>query len=124
MLCMGGRSLAGGCCAGRKASSAGCCGVVLVLVAPGLDPAYSPAVVAQEALSTRCSQAFLPLPDPVCTPDEQNSDLPGCVAVSDSYDECVRLMREAIPLHIHSLRRHGDPIPLPSTVGFLTINAA
>ena len=52
MLCMGGRSLAGGCCAGRKASSAGCCGVVLVLVAPGLDPADSPAVVAQEELST------------------------------------------------------------------------
>jgi hypothetical protein len=75
MLCMSDRSLAGGCCAGRKASSAGCCGVVLVLGAPGLDPAYSPAVVAQEALSTRCSQAFLPLPDPVCTPDEQN---PGC----------------------------------------------
>ena len=52
-----------------------CRGVVLGLVSPGLDPAYSPAVVAQEALSTRCSQAFLPLPDPVCTPDEQN---PGC----------------------------------------------
>jgi hypothetical protein len=69
MLCMGGRSLAGGCCAGRKASSAGCGGVVLVLVSPGLDPAYSPAVAAQEALSARCSQEFLPLPDPVCTPN-------------------------------------------------------
>lgn len=55
MLCMGGRSLAGGCCAGRKASSAVCCGVVLVLVSPGLAPAYSPAVVAQEALSTMCA---------------------------------------------------------------------
>ncbi|MGQ0778856.1 MAG: type II toxin-antitoxin system HicB family antitoxin [Pseudonocardiales bacterium] len=51
-------------------------------------------------------------------------DLPGCVAVSDFYDECVRLMREAIPLHIDSLRRHGDPVPLPSTVGVLTIDAA
>jgi hypothetical protein len=74
MLCMGGRSLAGGWCAG-KASSAGCCGVVLVLVSPGLDLAYGPAVVAQEALSTRCSQAFLLLPDPVCTPDEQKLDV-------------------------------------------------
>lgn len=27
-----------------------CCGVVLVLVSPGLDPGYSPAVAAQEAL--------------------------------------------------------------------------
>lgn len=52
MLCLGGRSLAGGCCAERKASSAVCCGVVLVLVSPGLAPAHSPAVVAQEALST------------------------------------------------------------------------
>jgi predicted RNase H-like HicB family nuclease len=41
-------------------------------------------------------------------------DLPGCVAVGDSYDECVRWMREAIPLHIDSLRTHGDPIPRPS----------
>lgn len=51
-------------------------------------------------------------------------DLPGCVAVADSYDECVELMREAMPLHIDSLRRHGDPIPLPSTVRVLTIEAA
>ena len=41
-----GRSLAGGYCAARKASSAGCCGVDLVLVSPRLDPADSPAVVA------------------------------------------------------------------------------
>lgn len=51
-------------------------------------------------------------------------DLPGCVAAGDSYDECVRLMREAIPLHIDSLRTHGDPIPRPSAVGVLTIDAA
>lgn len=51
-------------------------------------------------------------------------DLPGCVAVADSYDECVNLMREAIPLHIDSLRSHGDPIPPPATVGVLTIDAA
>ncbi|MBW0094145.1 type II toxin-antitoxin system HicB family antitoxin, partial [Pseudonocardia sp. KRD-188] len=44
-------------------------------------------------------------------------DLPGCVAAADSYDECVALMREAIPLHLESLRRHGDPVPEPSTVG-------
>lgn len=51
-------------------------------------------------------------------------DLPGCVAAADSYDECVTLMREAIPLHLESLRRHGDPVPEPSTVGVLTIDAA
>jgi predicted RNase H-like HicB family nuclease len=41
-------------------------------------------------------------------------DLPGCVTVGDSYDTKVRLMREAIPLHIDSLRTRGDPIPQPS----------
>lgn len=51
-------------------------------------------------------------------------DLPGCVAVADSYDECVTLMREAIPLHIDSLRANGDPIPLPVTVAVLTVEAA
>lgn len=98
MLGMGGGSLAGGCCAGRKASSAVCCGVVLVLVSPGLDPAYSPAVVAQEALSPRCSQAFLPLPDPVCTPDQQN---PGCHLRHDrSGDLCAVVGSYISPRHV------------------------
>ncbi len=51
-------------------------------------------------------------------------DLPGCVAVSDSYDECVRLIKEAIPLHLGSLRRHGDSVPEPTTVGIVTVDAA
>ena len=40
-------------------------------------------------------------------------DLPGCVAAGDSPDEVVQLMREAIPLHIRSLREHGEPVPPP-----------
>lgn len=51
-------------------------------------------------------------------------DLPGCVAAADTYDECVALIREAIPLHIESLRSHGDPVPEPSAVGVLTVAAA
>ncbi len=51
-------------------------------------------------------------------------DLPGCVAVGDTYDECVGLMRQAIPLHLDSLRRLGDPVPSPTTVDVLTIDAA
>ena len=51
-------------------------------------------------------------------------DLPGCVAVADTYDECVQLMREAVPLHVDSLRAHGDPVPSPSIVGVLTVEAA
>jgi predicted RNase H-like HicB family nuclease len=42
-------------------------------------------------------------------------DLPGCVAAGDSADEVVRLMREAIPLHVESLRQHGEPVPPPKT---------
>jgi predicted RNase H-like HicB family nuclease len=51
-------------------------------------------------------------------------DLPGCVAAADTYDECVQLMREAVVLHLEDLRAHGDPVPVPSTVGLLTVEAA
>jgi predicted RNase H-like HicB family nuclease len=40
-------------------------------------------------------------------------DLPGCVAAGETPEEVVQLMREAIPLHIQSLRDHGEPIPPP-----------
>lgn len=51
-------------------------------------------------------------------------DLPGCVAAADTDDECVQLMREAVVLHLDDLRAHGDPVPVPSTVGLLTVEAA
>jgi predicted RNase H-like HicB family nuclease len=40
-------------------------------------------------------------------------DLPGCVAVGDTPEEVAQLMREAIPLHIQSLREHGEAVPPP-----------
>lgn len=40
-------------------------------------------------------------------------DLPGCVAVAETRDEAKQLIREAIELHIESLREHGEPIPQP-----------
>lgn len=40
-------------------------------------------------------------------------DLPGCVAVGDSRDEAMELIREAIELHIQSLRENGEPVPPP-----------
>lgn len=43
-------------------------------------------------------------------------DLPGCVAAGESREEVERLMREAIPLHIESLRAHGEPVPEPQSV--------
>lgn len=42
-------------------------------------------------------------------------DLPGCVAAGDTVDEVRELMHEAIPLHIDSLRTHGEPVPPPHT---------
>ena len=40
-------------------------------------------------------------------------DLPGCVAVGETRDEAKQLIREAIELHIESLRNHGEAIPQP-----------
>jgi predicted RNase H-like HicB family nuclease len=40
-------------------------------------------------------------------------DLPGCVAVGESRDEAMDLIREAIELHIDSLRENHEPIPVP-----------
>jgi predicted RNase H-like HicB family nuclease len=40
-------------------------------------------------------------------------DLPGCVAVGESREEVRELIREAIELHIESLRENGETIPEP-----------
>ncbi len=50
-------------------------------------------------------------------------DLPGCVAVGDSREEAAGLIREAIGLHIDSLREQGESVPPPSA-STLTIDAA
>ena len=42
-------------------------------------------------------------------------DLPGCVAVGESRDETVSLIREAIELHVESLREAGEPVPPPTS---------
>lgn len=41
-------------------------------------------------------------------------DLPGCVAAGTSAAEVEQLIRDAIRLHIESLRAHGEPVPPPS----------
>ncbi len=40
-------------------------------------------------------------------------DLPGCVAVGETREETLQLMREAIELHLESLRENGEPVPPP-----------
>lgn len=44
-------------------------------------------------------------------------DLPGCVAVGESREEVLGLIREAIELHIDSLKRDGLPVPAPTSEG-------
>ncbi|MEW6751024.1 MAG: type II toxin-antitoxin system HicB family antitoxin [Candidatus Latescibacterota bacterium] len=42
-------------------------------------------------------------------------DLPGCLAASESREEVLPLIREAIGLHLEDLRKEGQPIPAPSS---------
>ena len=52
-------------------------------------------------------------------------DLPGCVAVGETRDEVMGLIREAIALHIDELRREGLPVPRTSSEGeFVEVEAA
>lgn len=52
-------------------------------------------------------------------------DLPGCIAVSETRAEVLRLMREAMDFHIAGLRLDGLPVPKPSSEsGFVEISAA
>jgi len=43
------------------------------------------------------------------------SDLPGCVAVGDTREEAMQLIREAIEFHLEGLREDGRPVPPPSS---------
>jgi predicted RNase H-like HicB family nuclease len=52
-------------------------------------------------------------------------DLPGCVAVGETRDEVVDLIREAIALHIDGLKQEGLPVPKPISEGeFVDVEAA
>jgi predicted RNase H-like HicB family nuclease len=42
-------------------------------------------------------------------------DLPGCVAVGETREETLQLIREAIGLHVESLREAGEHIPPPTS---------
>ena len=52
-------------------------------------------------------------------------DLPGCIAAGETREEVVELIREAIDIHIESLRQDGIPVPSPSSEGeFVEVTAA
>ena len=49
-------------------------------------------------------------------------DLPGCVAVGETKEETLQLIKEAIELHLESMREEGFSIPEPSsTVEYVQI---
>ena len=51
-------------------------------------------------------------------------DLPGCVTCGVSVEEVDSLIREAIRLHVESLRHHQEPVPEPSATARLLRSAA
>ncbi|MSQ06224.1 MAG: type II toxin-antitoxin system HicB family antitoxin [Dehalococcoidia bacterium] len=52
-------------------------------------------------------------------------DLPGCVAVGDTREEALRLIRGAVEFHMEGLRQGGAPVPVPSSEGeFVEVRAA
>ncbi len=51
-------------------------------------------------------------------------DLPGCIAVGETRVEAVRLIQEAIVLHLQSLQEQGDEVPpAASSVEFVNVAA-
>jgi len=49
-------------------------------------------------------------------------DLPGCAVVGETREEALQLIREAIELHITSLREQGSSVPEPaSTIEYVHV---
>jgi predicted RNase H-like HicB family nuclease len=46
-------------------------------------------------------------------------DLPGCVAVGESREEVLTLVREAMEFHLEDLKEVGGGVPRPSSTGEL-----
>ncbi len=52
-------------------------------------------------------------------------DLPGCIAVGQSREEVLGLIKEAIELHIEGLKEAGEPVPMPSSFSeYVSVDAA
>ena len=43
-------------------------------------------------------------------------DLPGCVAVAETKDEVMSLIKEAIEFHLEGIGQEGQSVPVPSSV--------
>lgn len=42
-------------------------------------------------------------------------DLPGCVAAGETRRQVLKLIRDAVNLHIEALRESGQPVPEPTS---------
>jgi predicted RNase H-like HicB family nuclease len=42
-------------------------------------------------------------------------DLPGCAVVGETREEALQLIREAMELHVSSMRERGDALPEPTS---------
>lgn len=42
-------------------------------------------------------------------------DVPGCVAAGDTPEETLKLLAEALKMHLNGLKEDGLPIPEPTT---------
>jgi predicted RNase H-like HicB family nuclease len=42
-------------------------------------------------------------------------DLPGCAVVGETREEALQLVREAVEVHVSSMREQGDPLPEPTS---------
>ena len=52
-------------------------------------------------------------------------DLPGCIAAGETRREVVKLIRDAVKLHIQALRESGQSVPEPtSTSDVVRVRAA
>ena len=41
------------------------------------------------------------------------SDLPGCLTCGDTTEDAMKMVKEAMELHLYCLGKDGDPIPEP-----------
>ena len=42
-------------------------------------------------------------------------DLPGCIAAGESKQEVLKLIQEAIEIHLEDIKQEGATIPLPNS---------
>ena len=88
-------------------------------------------IVVSSLLSTYCGASGVARlvarlgPATLCSIGIELPGVPSLVLDNRPGMEAVveHLIREAIPLHIESLRAHGDPVPPPSTVATAVIPA-